>query len=162
MSSRWHPTRWLAVILGGQPWLPKFGRQIVALDKFLRRLTRGRITLLTFAGLPELFLTVAGRKSGVPRTTPLLCVPHEGGWFVAGSNWGGPKPPMWVGNLRAADTAVVEFKGRDTTVNARELTGAERDAAWSVMLQTWPNYAKYEQRTARVISVFRLEPAGRA
>ena len=126
----WHPTRWLAVLLGGQPWLPRFGRQIVGLDQLLRRLTRGfAVTLLTFAGLPQVFLTVAGRRSGVARTTPLLCVPDRGSWLVAGTNWGGPKPPMWVANLRAADTAVVEFKARDTTVRADELTGADRDEA---------------------------------
>ena len=31
--------------------------------------------------MPNLALTVPGRKSGIPRTTPLLCVPHDGGWL---------------------------------------------------------------------------------
>ena len=159
MQSTWHPTRWLAIRIGGLSWLPRFGPRIVAVDKLLRRLTRGRVTLLTFAGLPELFLTVPGRKSGVPRTTPLLCVPDRGTWLVAGSNWGGPSMPQWVGNLRAAETAVVELKGRSTTVTAAELDGEERDEAWSAMLAAWPNYAKYEARTDRLIPVFRLAPA---
>ena len=118
--SRLHPTRWLAVRLGGLPWLPRLAPYIVRVDLLLRRLTGGRITLLTFAGLPELFLTIAGRKTGQLRTTPLLCVPRYGSWLVAGSNWGGPKPPAWVGNLAAADIAKVGFHGRDTDV--------ERDA----------------------------------
>jgi hypothetical protein len=92
-----NPIRVLAIWLGGRAWLPRFAPYIVKLDMFLRKLTRGRFTLLTLSGLPELFLTVPGRKSGIPRTTPLLCVPHEGGWLIAGSNWGQPKPPMWVG-----------------------------------------------------------------
>jgi hypothetical protein len=29
-------------------------------------------------------------------------------------------------------------------------------AAWQTMLETWPNYAKYEERTDRTIPVFRL------
>ena len=29
---------------------------------------------------------------------------------------------------------------------------------WQVMLRTWPNYAKYEERTDRTIPVFLLTP----
>ena len=41
---------------------------------------------------------------------------------------------------------------------ARRLEGDERAAAWSHMLETWPNFAKYEQRTDRRIKVFLLTP----
>ena len=34
-------------------------------------------------------------------------------------------------------------------MRATELAGAERAAAWATMLRTWPNYAKYEERTDR-------------
>ena len=43
-------------------------------------------------------------------------------------------------------------------MTAEELAGADRDAAWRTMLATWPNYAKYEQRTDRQIKVFELAP----
>ena len=71
-----NPMTRLAIVVGRQPWMPKFLPQIVWLDQTIHRLTRGRFSLLSLAGLPELFLTVRGRKSGEPRTTPLLCVPH--------------------------------------------------------------------------------------
>jgi len=29
---------------------------------------------------------------------------------------------------------------------------------WAHMIQTWPNYAKYAERTDRTIPVFLLEP----
>jgi deazaflavin-dependent oxidoreductase (nitroreductase family) len=148
------------VRIGGQPWLHRFAAYIVKMDLVLRRLTVGRITLLSFAGLPELFLTVAGRKSGQLRTTPLLCVPQDGSWLVAGTNWGGPKPPLWVGNLVSAGAATVAVHGRDTEVEARLLVGAERATAWGEMQVVWPNYAKYELRTDRDIPVFRLTPLG--
>jgi len=77
-----NPIRWLAIRLGRQPWLPKLAKYIVGLDVAIQRLTRGRLTLLSMAGLPEIMLTVAGRKSGIPRSTPLLCVPHGDGWLV--------------------------------------------------------------------------------
>ena len=73
-----------------------------ATDKFIQRVSKGRVTILDIAGLPNLMLTVKGRKSGVPRTTPLLCVPYESGNLIAGSNFGGEKKPVWVVNVRAA------------------------------------------------------------
>ncbi|WP_235734596.1 nitroreductase family deazaflavin-dependent oxidoreductase [Nocardioides alcanivorans] len=149
----------LAVLIGGQSWLPKVNRQLVSVDKFVQRVTGGRIGLVVLAGLPGLMLTVRGAKSGIPRRTPLLCVPHFDSWLVAGSNWGHPKPPAWVGNLAAADRAVINFKGRDHAVIPREVHGDEREHMWSVMNRTWPNYAKYADRTDRTIRVFVLERA---
>lgn len=146
----------IAILLGGQPWLPKVNRQLVAVDKFIQRLTRGRIGLVVLAGLPGLMLTVKGAKSGLSRKTPLLCVPHEDGWLVAGSNWGHPKPPAWVGNVAAASEVTVNFRGRDHLCTPREAVGAEREELWPVMNRTWPNYAKYALRTDRQIRVFRL------
>ncbi len=99
-----------------------------------------------------------GRKSGVLRSTPLLCVPHGDGWLIAGTNWGAPTPPLWVGNLAAADEPLVTFKGRTVAADARLLAGPERDEKWAMMLETWPNYAKYAERTNRELPVFWLTP----
>lgn len=153
-----NPMRWMALRLGAQPWLPRFAKAIVGTDKALQRLTRGRIDLLTFAGLPEILLQVPGRRTGVLRSTPLLCVPHGDGWLVAGSNWGAPDPPAWVANLKAADEPLVTFKGRTVAADARLLAGPEREEKWAVMLETWPNYAKYAERTNRELPVFWLTP----
>ncbi len=148
----------VATALGGQPWLPRVSGQIVGVDRRLQKLSRGRVSLVNLAGLDGLTLSVAGVKSGIERTTFLLCVPHEKGWLVAGSNWGGPKPPAWVGNVAAADTASVQFRGVRHQVTPRELTGEERDHAWSLMVQAWPNYDTYASRTGRQIRVFLLDP----
>lgn len=153
-----NPMRWLALRLGAQPWLPRFARLIVGVDLTLQRLTRGRLDLLTFAGLPELLLQVPGRRSGILRSTPLLCVPYGAGWLVAGSNWGAPTPPAWVGNLLAAAEPLVTVGGRTVAADARLLTGPEREEAWAVMLETWPNYEKYAARTGRELPVFWLTP----
>jgi deazaflavin-dependent oxidoreductase (nitroreductase family) len=147
----------VAIRIGAIPWLPKLLPQIVWLDKALHRVTRGRVTLLDIAGLPNLNLTVTGRRSGAERTTPLLCIPDGETVLIAGSYFGGPKMPLWVGNLRAADGAArIQYDGEKFAVRATELTGDDRAAAWQHMLATWPNYAKYEERTDRTIPVFRL------
>ncbi len=146
----------LAVRIGAISWLPRLLPQIVAVDRTVQRVSRGRVTLLDIAGLPNLGLSVVGRRSGLPRTTPLLCVPHDGTWLIAGSYFGDHRQPQWVGNPRAAGAAEIRYAGEHVPVDVREVTGAERAELWRVMLRTWPNFARYEERTDRVIPVFRL------
>jgi deazaflavin-dependent oxidoreductase (nitroreductase family) len=152
----------LVILLGRQPWLPRFNKVIVSVDHWLQRVTGGRLNLPRLAGLPGLMLTVTGAKSGLPRTVPLLCVPYGEGWLIAGTNWGHPKPPAWIGNAgKAAQTgaeAVVNYEGRTVAVTPRELEGEERGVAWKTMLQTWPNYGVYQSRVERQIRVFLLTP----
>ena len=149
----------VAIRLGSLSWLPRFLRQITAIDKFIQRITAGQWSLLRLAGLPSMMLTVLGRKSGIVRSTPVLCVPYREGHLIAGSNFGGMKPPVWVLNVRAADRVTVTVDGRTHDAVPHELAGDERAAAWEHMLKTWPNYAKYAERTDRVIPVFWLVPA---
>lgn len=156
------PLRRLAIGLGSRPQLPRLGPGIVAIDRALDTLSGGRAGLVSAGGLPALTLTVVGRRTGTPRRTPLLGIPHEGGWLVVGSNWGGHATPAWVGNLEAAGRAVVTARGRDVPVVAERLTGVERDRLWDVAVATWPNFAVYAARTQRRIPVFRLTPAGPA
>ena len=153
----------VAIWIGSLSWVPRILKQITALDKFLTRITKGRWSFVRIAGLPSMMLTVVGRKSGEPRSTPVLCVPYGSGYLIAGSNFGGPKMPAWVFNLRAAiqesATVGVSFNGVDVAAMAHECVGAERDVVWAHMNQTWPNYAKYAERSDRLIPVFLLEPA---
>ncbi len=147
----------LAVRIGSIRWIPRFLPQIMWLDKLLQRLTRGRLTLLDIAGLPNVMLTAVGRKSGIPRETPLLCVPYGTDILIAGSNFGGEKEPMWVKNIEANPEVTVRF--RRTRVNAgrpapRWVTSAKRRGTH--MLKTWPNFDEYERRTERRIKVFLL------
>jgi len=150
----------LAIKIGSWAWVPRILPQITWVDRTLHRLTGGRVTLVRLAGLPSLVLTVVGRKSGIARSTPVLCVPQGTNFLIAGSNFGGPKLPVWVLNIRSVDQVTVTFNGRQLSAVPREVAGDERDAAWAHMLKTWPNYAKYAERTDRIIPVFLLEPTG--
>ena len=148
----------IAVKVGSIPWLPRFLPQIMWVDNLIRRVTRGRLTLLDIAGLPNLVLTVRGRKSGIPRSMPLLCVPDDRDILIAGSNFGGAKEPVWVKNVEATPEVRVHFRRREMPMVVRRLEGDERAAAWSLMVETWPNFLMYEKRTARTIKLFRLTP----
>lgn len=144
--------------IGAISWMPNLLPQIVAVDKGIQKVTGGRLTILDVAGLPNCMLTVTGRKSGLPRSNPLLCVPYGVAILVAGSNFGGPEEPLWVKNIEANPDCTVRMDGVTSERTARLLEGDERAAAWRHMLTVWPNYAKYEERTDRHIKVFELNP----
>ncbi|MEV6161207.1 nitroreductase family deazaflavin-dependent oxidoreductase [Streptomyces sp. NPDC052052] len=133
---------------------------IPAMDRAVHRLTRGKV-LLSSRMLPGLILTVPGARSGLPRTTPLACMPENGpeqSWILVGSNFGRTGHPAWTANLLARpEEAVVNWKGRDIPVRATLLKGAERDAVWRTALTFWPPYAAYQARIEREIRLFRLE-----
>jgi deazaflavin-dependent oxidoreductase (nitroreductase family) len=148
----------LAIRIGALPWLPRLLPQIVWTDKLLQRLTRGRVTILDIAGLPNLMFTVVGRRSGIARSTPLLCVPYGESFLIAGSYFGGPRQPVWVVNLEAANHCTIRYRGRTMAADSRPMLGEDRAHAWAHMMRTWPNFAKYEERTSREIKVFELTP----
>ena len=146
----------MAVQIGSISWMPKLLPQIVFVDKLIQGGTRGKLTILDVAGLPNLMLTVIGRKTGIPRSTPLLCVPYGDSILIAGSYFGGPKEPLWVKNIEANPKVTVRFKGSTKEMVATLLEGDDRAKAWQAMLKVWPNFAKYEERTDRHIKVFEL------
>ncbi|MEU6309975.1 nitroreductase family deazaflavin-dependent oxidoreductase [Streptomyces sp. NPDC047014] len=131
---------------------------VPALDKAVHRLTRGRV-LLSARMLPGVILTARGARTGEPRTTPLACMPEDGGrsWILIGSNFGRPGHPAWTGNLIKHPDADVSWQGKDIAVRARLLSGEERAAAWRAVLGFWPPYATYQARIEREIRLFRLE-----
>ena len=67
-------------------------------------------------------ITIRGRKSGLPRTTPLAIIAVDGRRWVW-APWG---DVQWVCNLRAAGVATLTVRGRDEQVTATELDKAER------------------------------------
>lgn len=89
------------------------------------RLASGMMTKLLRAGLPagsNYLLTVPGRKSGLPRTTPVAVIEYEGERWLT-SAFG---QVDWVRNLRAAGGEASLGRGRRTeTIHAREVTPAE-------------------------------------
>ncbi|MEU6330968.1 nitroreductase family deazaflavin-dependent oxidoreductase [Streptomyces sp. NPDC047049] len=149
--------RWLQKLSATRTFARTAPHVIPALDRAVHRLTRGKV-LLSARMLPGVVLTATGARSGLPRRTPLACLPEEdGGWLLVGSNFGRPGHPAWTGNLLKNPEAEVSWRGRDIPVRARLLTGEERAQAWRAALEFWPPYATYQARVAREIRLFRLE-----
>jgi len=145
--------------LGHQRWFAAFGRSITPLDRFLQRHTRGKLTTAGWHPLPYLLITTTGRKSGEPRTQPLLYARDGGDYIVVGSNWGQAHHPAWTGNLLADADAVVSVGGKAEPVRAVLADGADREHLLEVLARVWPAYRTYQRRAAgRELRVFRLHP----
>jgi deazaflavin-dependent oxidoreductase (nitroreductase family) len=83
--------------------------------------------VLLAAGVPLGFnglLTVSGRKSGQPRTTPVAIIAVAGRRWVW-APWG---DVQWVRNLRAAGRATITVRRRNEAVTATELDPTQRVA----------------------------------
>ncbi|MCX4473856.1 nitroreductase family deazaflavin-dependent oxidoreductase [Micromonospora sp. NBC_01655] len=146
--------------LGHHRWFGAVARLLVPADRVVGRLTRGRVVALGL--IPSLVITTTGRRSGLPRSNPLLYVPDGDAYVVIGSNWGQQHQPGWAMNLLARPEAEVDVKGRRVAVRAEVATGAERDRLWTLLVTEWPAYRTYVERAGgREIRVFRLVPAGR-
>ena len=137
----------------------KVGPKVVPpLDRFVHRVSGGRWSV-SGAIVPSLVLTTTGAKSGLPRESPLACVPRpEGGWYVVGSNFGREKHPARTGNLIANPKATVVVRRKTTEVTARLLDDDEKATVWPVLVAVWPAYDDYVEVSGRNIRVFQLDP----
>ena len=109
-------------------------------------------------GVPVLLLTTTGRKSGAPRTAPLLYIENEGRVIVVGSQGGLPKDPLWYKNLQVNPICEVQIKRRKIHMKARTADPEERDVLWPKLVAHYPDFASYESWTDRIIPVVILEP----
>jgi deazaflavin-dependent oxidoreductase (nitroreductase family) len=75
-------------------------------------------------------LTVAGRRSGAPRRTPVTLHRDNGSRYIVGGFPGAD----WVRNVRAADHAVLTINGRDERVVLVELDARSAEP----ILRVWP------------------------
>jgi deazaflavin-dependent oxidoreductase (nitroreductase family) len=133
-------------------------RTLMPLDRRVLIRSNGRRTLLGPIGAPTLLLETTGRKSGLPRNSPLLFARDGDSVVVVGSNFGQSHHPAWTANLLADPHAVVLVGGERIPVTATLLDGAEAEAAYQKMVEVTSVYATYRGRTDRRIRVFRLTP----
>ena len=151
--------RGLQHIVASKPGAWLFSKFLHAVDKPLFRVSNGRFTLPSLlAGLPVVMLTTTGRKSGAPRTMPLLAIPVDDDLAVIGSNFGQEHTPGWVYNLEANSSATIAYRDAAIDVTARRADIAEADSVFAGAAQIYPGYANYRERADhREIRVFVLE-----
>jgi deazaflavin-dependent oxidoreductase (nitroreductase family) len=111
-------------------------------------------------GTQTLLLTTTGRRSGEPRTTPLIYAPFgEDAYTVVASKGGSDTPPAWYLNLIESPEVEVQVKGDRFRARARTAATEEKPGMWETMTAEWPAYDDYQRRTEREIPVVVLERA---
>jgi deazaflavin-dependent oxidoreductase (nitroreductase family) len=121
----------------------------------VHRLTGSRVR-----GMPLLYLTTVGARSGKTRTNPLGRFDDgQGGWLVVASAGGAATHPGWYHNIAAhPEDVVADVGGVRHPVRVDQLDGAARDEAWQQIVATAPQFGGYQERTDRPLPVLRLTP----
>jgi deazaflavin-dependent oxidoreductase (nitroreductase family) len=111
-------------------------------------------------GTQTLLLTTTGRRSGEPRTTPMMFHRDGDRVLVIASNVGAAAHPDWYRNLVADRRVTVEIGDESYPALATPTEGADRDRVWTLLKQTYPFFADHEVKAApRTIPVVALTRA---
>ncbi len=124
----------------------------------LSRLTGGRF-VGRVAKSPILLLTTTGRRSGLPRTTPLLYLQDGERLAIVASFGGHPRHPVWYLNLTANPDVQIQVRGERFTAMAHTADADERERLWPLVVEMYPGYARYQEKTTREIPVVLLTRA---
>ena len=108
--------------------------------------------------LPTLLLTTKGRKSGEPRSLPLIYGNTGDSYVIIASKGGMPTHPVWYLNLEANPECELMVGAKAVSARARVATGKERERIWGEMAKIYPPYLDYQKATEREIPVIVLDP----
>ena len=158
-------TRALMAFTRSKATVPIVHHVVVPLDRRIFKATKGRMSLTHLGSslkrhvMQDLLLTTTGAKSGKARSTPVLFLDHAGGYVIVGSRYGTDSHPHWSANLLANPSAAVLVRGQEQRVQARRITEGELKELWPRLLEIYPNWADYRERTDREFRAFHLTPA---
>ena len=124
---------------------------------FLYRKSRGKIWN-KMIGMPVLLLTTTGRKSGQPRTTPLVFQRDDDDYLIVASKGGSDSHPAWYFNLETTPEVRVEVGGQAFAARVTITKDEERDQIYERFKSISDNFVRYEQMAQRTIPVVRLTP----
>ena len=121
------------------------------------RETGGAVGHIWRRGSKILLLTTKGRRTGEPRTTPLIYEDADGAYVIVASKGGAPEHPGWYRNLVKNPDVEVQVRDEVFRARARTAEGEERERLWRRAAQQWPDYDAYQRKTDREIPVVVLE-----
>ncbi len=107
---------------------------------------------------PVLLLTTTGRRSGEPRTAPVVYLADGERVVLIDTNAGNEKLPAWSLNLSANPEAVIEIGRQRRRVRARVAQGEERAELWRRHVEQFAGFDFYLTKLERTPTVWVLEP----
>jgi deazaflavin-dependent oxidoreductase (nitroreductase family) len=123
---------------------------LTSINTRLYRASGGRIGG-SFDRAPVLLLHHVGRKSGQERVAPLLYLPDGEDVVIVASYGGAPKHPAWFHNLRDRPETEIQIGRERRPVTAHVAGPEERARLWPALLDLYPAYGTYQDRTEREI-----------
>ena len=109
---------------------------------------------------PVLLLHHVGRRSGTVRVSPVLFLADRERLVIVGSKGGASKHPAWFRNLLAHPDTAVEVARHLIAVRARLASDSERAGYWPRLVEIYPSYVIYQDRTDRLLPIVVLEQLG--
>lgn len=108
--------------------------------------------------VPVILLTTLGRKSGKPRTVPLLYLRDGANVVVVASQGGMASNPAWYLNLKDNPDVTIQEGKHTTVMRARDATDDERQRLWPRLVEIYADFDTYQGWTERKIPVVICEP----
>jgi deazaflavin-dependent oxidoreductase (nitroreductase family) len=105
-----------------------------------------------------LLLTTIGRRSGRPRTTPVMFLRDGARLVITSESFGQGRPAAWPLNLTANPHAKVQLGKQRVCYRASPATREQTAAYWPRFVEIWPAHVSYQQRSGKR-HMFILEPA---
>ena len=146
------------------PGTVKFMKVMAAVNVWLFRRTGGRLGRNWRIGagfrnpVPICLVEHTGRKTGQPRTTPLVYLADGERVIVVASQAGRPENPMWFLNVVANPDVTVQIGRSRRPMRAHVADADERAVLWPRLVDLYADYASYQSWTVREIPVVVLEP----
>jgi deazaflavin-dependent oxidoreductase (nitroreductase family) len=129
----------------------------IRLQTAIFRLTHGKL-MASLRGMPVLLLTTVGRRTGKPRTRPLMYIRDGNNYVVTASNNGQAHNPGWFHNLRASPRVEIEVPGKQVKATASVASDLERSRLWLQLVARAPFFEGYRKSASRTIPMVILTP----
>ena len=127
-------------------------------NTWIFRASGGRLGNRFFGGAPVLLLTTIGRRSGKPRTAPLIYLEDGDVVVLVASKGGMSHHPTWYLNLVANPDVEVQIGSDVRKLRARTASDEEKTKLWPRLNAVYSHYDEYQARTDRNIPVVICEP----
>lgn len=112
-------------------------------DRFVVRISGGRVPPPSSFAVPTLLLTTVGRRSGRNRTVPLVYLRCDDGYIVANARPPGERINPWVLNLRTAGFGSIRVRGEFRRVRACEFDEPQIERWWPDLVDVWPAFGTH-------------------
>ena len=110
-----------------------------------------------YRGNPTLLLVTRGRTSGLLRRQALIYGTDGERYVVVASNRGSPRFPAWYLNLLDEPGVHIQVADERFSAIAREVSGEERQRLWDMMIEVYPSFLRYQEKTERIFPIIAFE-----